>query len=502
MRKFLLVLTGFLLIAAVGRSQTCTPAGDEVSFGTGGVWIGYAYDNMNFTSYRGYINAGAAGNPNFDMNFGGSSGLFTTNGCDVDRNTFSVRYKLRNTFANSAYRIIVGGDDGYRLSIDNGATWIISNWNDHAYTTTTVDLSLNGTYDMILEYYENGGDNRVSFNITATCTGTENTAIYGTNNVWNGYVYDATNFGHYIGMIPAGNAASPNFDHNFGGDNVTLNTSGCSTTTETFSVRYRLRRSFAAGTYQFTVGGDDGYRLSLDGGVTWVIDRWYDQSFTSTITSPISMSGSYDMVIEYYENGGHNRISFNMDVLTLLPITLIDFIAAAQGNQTQLNWITGGNSNPDYFVVERSMDNRNFAAIGEVAATPGVHQTQFYFTDATSQTGKVYYRLKMVDLDRRVTYSSSITVSRSSLSKTGLQIFPTVVSSAQIQIRVAHTVKSAELVIVDLSGQVVFRRTLSSLNADQTQTVSLAGWRAGKGIYLVNLVSAQEPTLTQKIIVP
>jgi hypothetical protein len=34
----------------------------------------------------------------------------------------------------------------------------------------------------------------------------------------------------------------------------------------TFSVRFRLRKTFSAGYYTFLVGGDDGFRLSIDGG--------------------------------------------------------------------------------------------------------------------------------------------------------------------------------------------------------------------------------------------
>src|SRR5690606_31064059 len=57
----------------------------------------------------------------------------------------------------------VGGADGYRLSIDGGKTWIINNWTDHSYTTTATRMELEGAKEMVLEYYENGGDARISF---------------------------------------------------------------------------------------------------------------------------------------------------------------------------------------------------------------------------------------------------------------------------------------------------------------------------------------------------
>ncbi len=245
-------------------AQPCTPLGDQNTYGTNDVWLGYVYDNANITNYAGYITKGVTGNPNFDENFGGNAITYATNGCGVLTETFSVRYKLNKTFINNTYDIIVGGDDGYRFSIDGGATWIINNWSDHAYATTATSISLNGNYNLVLEYYENGGGNRVSFNVVPTCSASGSTAVYGTNNVWIGYVYDDINHNplSYKGFVNEGTVANPNFDENFSGNNTNYNTSACPIQTETFSVRYRLQKTFANGNYIITVGGDDGYRFS------------------------------------------------------------------------------------------------------------------------------------------------------------------------------------------------------------------------------------------------
>lgn len=491
-----------LLTAAFATAQPCSPLGDQTSFGTGNVWIGYVYDNMNFTTYRGYINVGSAASPNFDYNFGSNNGNLNTNGCNVDRNTFSVRFKLRKNFTNGSYRIVVGGDDGYRLSLNNGATWIVNNWNDHSYTTSTIDVVLNGNTDIILEYYENGGDNRVSFNVTSICTGTENTSTYGSNNTWNGYVYDGTNFDQYVGMIQNGSAANPNFDQNFGGSNVTLNTSGCSTTTETFSVRYRLNKTFLAGTYQFTVGADDGYRLSLDGGATWVINQWFAQSYASTISTPMSLNGTYDMVLEYYEQGGDNRVSFNLATISILPIYLIDFKAAVKNNQTVLNWVVTANSTPDYFEVERSYDNRSFSSIGTVEPKAGELTTRFTYTDKTAQGDKIYYRLKMVDIDRTATYSKTLTIHLKEALQQELQVYPTVITSNQVMVKSADNYSNAVVTVVDLSGRVVLNKTIGKMTANQAQAIDLSSIRTGKGVYFLRVTNSDGIDQTRKIILP
>ncbi|PWT95490.1 MAG: hypothetical protein C5B52_17705, partial [Bacteroidetes bacterium] len=130
----LAIICGLILISEASSAQTCTPQGNQTSYGTSNVWIGYVYQGNNFNTYKGYVNEGTSASPNFDESFGGTSVTYNTNGCSILTDTFSVRYKLKKTFANGDYAFTVGGDDGYRLSLDGGSTWVINNWGDHGYT--------------------------------------------------------------------------------------------------------------------------------------------------------------------------------------------------------------------------------------------------------------------------------------------------------------------------------------------------------------------------------
>ncbi len=208
---------------------------------------------------------------------------YPTHGCSLTTDNFSVRYKLTQTFANGNYQFTVGGDDGYRLSLDGGSTWAINNWGDHSYATSTYTVALNGSVNMVLEYYENGtGQNRISFNEVAVCVGSGDPTVYGTNNTWQGYIYQGMNFDLYKGSVTEGSSTDPHFDENFGTSGstpVTYTTNSCSIQTQQFSVRYRLKKTLSNANYTITVGGDDGFRFSLDGGSTWVINKWNDQSY-------------------------------------------------------------------------------------------------------------------------------------------------------------------------------------------------------------------------------
>src|SRR5688500_13289376 len=303
----------------------CNPQGDQVTYGTNNKWIGYVYQGVTFNQYIGYVHEGIGSNPNFDQNFGGGQVNYNTNGCDVYTDTFSVRYKLTKTFANGYYDITVGGDDGYRLSIDGGNTWIINRWVDQSYTGTTTTVQLNGTYNLVLEFYERFGQNRISFSVGAGCDPSGDPAVSGTTNVWRGYLYQGNNFQTYRGFITEGNSSSPNFNEVFGGSNSNFATSSCGVQTENFSARYRLQMTLPSATYVFTVGGVDRCRFSLDCGNTWVINNRNPQSYTPA-SYVASLSGAVDMVIEYVEKAGDTRVSFALSSNSSIPVKLPAFI--------------------------------------------------------------------------------------------------------------------------------------------------------------------------------
>lgn len=74
---------------------------------------------------------------------------------------------------------------------------------------------------------------------------------------------------------------------------------------------------------------------------------------------------------------------------------------------TMLVWSTGEEDNLGRFVIERGSDRTTFKQAGSVEAhgdTDRVHE--YHFLDLLSGTEQPYYRLRMVDLDGTVSYSS------------------------------------------------------------------------------------------------
>ncbi|MFM9910456.1 MAG: PA14 domain-containing protein, partial [Chitinophagaceae bacterium] len=469
--KKIVMLTCMVCIAICSIAQPCTPLGDQVTYGTNNVWIGYVYQSINFTNYRGYVNEGNSTNPNFDQSFGGNNVQYNTNGCPTTTENFSVRYKLTKAFANGSYDFTVGGDDGYRFSIDGGVTWLINQWSDHGYQTSNSTITLNGTYNLVVEYYERSGGNRVSFSMIAACIGNGDPTVYGIGNTWNGYLYQGVNFNNYKGFITRGGVDGI-FDENFGTANGSFSTSNCSITTQQFSARFRSRRTFPEGTYLITIGGDDGYRLSFNGGATWAINRWSDQAYTTTSIS-IYLNGTYDMVLEFYENAGDNRLSYSITTL-VLPITLKSWSASLNSNTTaRLSWVADAAIDFDHFIIQRSINGTTFNDIKKVKSknnSTNISYTYEYTDNQLPAADNVYYRLAMVDKDGSIRYSSVQVVS----PKPGnnLKVYPTIINNKEFKITTDKVIKNGTVDILTMAGQVIQTIKLNSGSLLQSITIS------------------------------
>ncbi len=500
MKKLFAPLSLMLLFSVFAHAQPCAPQGDQVTYGTNNTWIGYVYDNSNFTNYVGYISEGSPSNPDFNEGFGGDNVNFPTNGCSFNTNSFSVRFRLRKTFTAGNYDFIVGGDDGYRLSLDGGVTWVINRWVDQAYTLSYYTAALNGTYDIVLEYYENGGQNRISFDLQSNCGTTGNPASYGSGNVWRGYVYDGTGFNTYKGFITRGTVSNPNFDENFGGQNVTFSTSDCSIQTETFSVRFRLKSTFVNQVGVFTIGGDDGYRFSIDGGATWLINRWNDQSYNVS-TAVVTLNGNYDFVLEYYENGGDNRVSFALSTSLLSGIFANTTISGA-GDRVKISWTTLQEKNVAHFELEQSGGNGQFTRLAALPtrAVDGNSTTPLNYELYTpAPAGRMLYRVVLVDKDGKKTYTPILSWTPR-VSGADYSFFPTLVRSGQINLRTKAEPENLNLKVYDARGQLLGELSLRSPGGQATMAVKLPGTLLSHGIYRLQLTDAYGRVKTQTVL--
>ncbi|WP_426059345.1 right-handed parallel beta-helix repeat-containing protein [Hymenobacter sp. B1770] len=168
-----------------------------------------------------------------------------------------------------------------------------------------------------------------------------------------------------------------------------------------------------------------------------------------------------------------------------LPVTLASFTAEQQGTAALLRWSTATEKDNAYFAVESSRDGQTFTALNLVPGHGNSARLQTYkYSDqnvARYATNTVYYRLRQVDMDDKITYSPVVTLSgnwAAGTVATSLQVMPNpAVAGAAVIVKGAS---SASLQVLDVRGQQI---ATVAVGADGTAALPIAGLQAG--IYIV-----------------
>lgn len=103
--------------------------------------------------------------------------------------------------------------------------------------------------------------------------------------------------------------------------------------------------------------------------------------------------------------------SFDKLFNDLLPIELVYFKAHEFGGGVRFEWETASELNNDFFTIEFSIDAVEFAELTIIEGAGTSTEPQNYrYTDFSSHTGIIYYRLKQTDYDGNFSYSETVPV--------------------------------------------------------------------------------------------
>ncbi|UPT67021.1 MAG: hypothetical protein M0D57_21835 [Sphingobacteriales bacterium JAD_PAG50586_3] len=112
----------------------------------------------------------------------------------MDNDYYNVRYKTVKSFSNGIYVFTGTNDDGRRLSINGGASWLFDNWGSGAGTTVSSPTQLNGSYSMVYDMYEQTGG--ASASLTECLMGGGDLSGYGSGS-WAAYAYNTANYNFF-----------------------------------------------------------------------------------------------------------------------------------------------------------------------------------------------------------------------------------------------------------------------------------------------------------------
>jgi hypothetical protein len=324
-------------------------------------------------------------------------------------------------------------------------------------------------------------------------TGTSNLTAVGNND---GFLakYDAT--GNYVWARSIG---SVNLDQGY---EVAVDASGNSYVTGSFSgtvdfdhgpgTRYVSSNSLniflakydASGNnlWANSMGGefiDEGYALAVDGsGYVYITGRF---SLTADFdpgagTLNYTSLNFYDIFVAKYTAG------------TTLPVQLESFTGQLIDKEAAvlLQWTTAMQENHAYFEVERSPGGSTHTSLGRVVGCGTCKSRQQYsFKDIQPLTGKLYYRLKIVDKDGRAEYSKWINIHKNDDGRS-LVMYPTTTTGAvEAFYELAGEARNIRISIFNTSGKLVQQRHGLLVNGSNQLHVDLSA--QASGIYYVQI---------------
>ena len=173
-----------------------------------------------------------------------------------------------------------------------------------------------------------------------------------------------------------------------------------------------------------------------------------------------------------------------IDSVKIIPVGIEYFKGVKQSGKNLLNWKVNCTSLQVKFNIERSTDGRNFAGLQSITASNTRCLQPFDFSDNNPASGMNYYRIKMTDIDGKVTYSSVIALLN---KKSGFEIVnltPNPVTNENALLNITSAEKqTVNILVTDASGKIV-HSTYQPVIAGFTQ-VKLNFNNLATGVYTI-----------------
>ena len=240
--------------------------------------------------------------------------------------------------------------------------------------------------------------------------------------------------------------------------------------------------------------------LSTDGGITFstVLAANTANDGSEDIAVPAISTQKARIKVEAADNIFFTINTVDFAIESVLPVTWLGINAQKSTNNTVLiSWSIANEHNNKYYTIERSNDNVQFAAIGEVNALNKTAAVQLYnFTDSRSLPGITYYRIKQTDADGKVSYSAIAKIVAAYTGDTW-SIQPNPARSNTV-LFVNINLSNVSVSLYNAEGKQLINKFYNNVAAGTQINIPVAQY--AKGVYFIKLNSAEE-TKTEKLII-
>jgi hypothetical protein len=204
-------------------------------------------------------------------------------------------------------------------------------------------------------------------------------------------------------------------------------------------------------------GGDYSYQWSPNDGS---LSSIYVEDPTASLFG--SGSKTYTLTVTDNATGCSSIKAMVLNIAATcpeLPVEWAYFEGKAQGCANLLTWGTASERGSSHFVVLKSRDGKRFEEIGGRTAAGNSTAAQDYgFTDA--EGGDAYYRILQVDSDKQQMFSRTLFVKGDCNTRSSITVYPNPASDVlNVSYETSHK-GSVHLLVMDISGKVVFEMPL------------------------------------------
>ncbi|RYU79164.1 FG-GAP-like repeat-containing protein [Hymenobacter persicinus] len=221
--------------------------------------------------------------------------------------------------------------------------------------------------------------------------------------------------------------------------------------------------------------------------------------YAAPLMADVDGDGLLDLLLGNYNlaSGDVQHYEQSIGTSTPLPVVLSSFTGKTITSGAQLRWTTAQEVNSAAFVVEHSTDGRTFTDLATLAAagtSSAAHSYDYTDASAASRQGSIhYYRLRQLDQDGTVAYSSVVTLSRAAAAAGA---YPNPFTEAlYVTLPGPTETQPVTATLLSLGGQPVYAATLQ-LGAVARALPGLP--ELAPGIYVLRLTTAAGTT-TQRV---
>jgi hypothetical protein len=189
----------------------------------------------------------------------------------------------------------------------------------------------------------------------------------------------------------------------------------------------------------------------------------------------------------------HRDLAFNYStagvttVGAALPVSFGVINAVKNINGIKIDWSVVVESNMDKYFIEKSTDGRIFNEVGSVMAK-NENNTTYTFLDVNPLAGTSFYRIKSVENEGSIKYSSVVRVSSSIKANGELNIFPNPIKGSVMNIQLSDIKQNRyALQVMNQQGQIVFFKNIQHIGGNAALNIQLPT-SLTKGIYVVQFI--------------